>query len=69
MGRQGLVTRATDPTDARARLIVLTPLGRNAKKTLVPVVKKLVAAMEDSISDRDLETTRKTLQRLVENMS
>lgn len=67
LGRRGLISRASDPDDARARLIVLTPRGREARRTLVPVVKALVARFEDGISDQDLEVTRRTLRRLAEN--
>jgi len=68
MARHGLVSRAANPDDARTRLIVLTPKAREAKKVLVPVVRALVARLEDGVSERDLEITRKTLRRLVENM-
>ena len=67
LGRRGLISRASDPGDARTRLILLTPRGRAARQTLVPVVKALVARFEAGIPQRDLETTRRTLRRLAEN--
>jgi DNA-binding MarR family transcriptional regulator len=68
MQKSGLVTRAFDPDDGRTRLVVLTPKGRAAKAKLVPIVKELVAKLEEGIPERDLETTRRTLRRLVENV-
>lgn len=67
LGKRGLVTRVDDPDDGRTRLIVLTAKGRDARGKLVPVVKRLVARLEADVSERDLETTRRTLRRLVEN--
>ncbi|APR79586.1 Transcriptional regulator, MarR family protein [Minicystis rosea] len=66
MAKAGLVARAVDPNDARARLAVLTPRGRALKATLVPVVRDLVAGFEEDIPERDLEITRRTLRRIVE---
>ena len=68
MSKAGLVARAVDDGDARSRLVVLTPKGREAKKTLVPVVRKLVAELERDIPERDLEITRRTLRRIAERL-
>lgn len=68
MVERGLVQRALDPADRRTRLIVLTSQGRAASKVLVPVVRKLVERAEAGIPERDLETTRRTLRRLTENL-
>ncbi|MFT3769896.1 MAG: MarR family transcriptional regulator [Minicystis sp.] len=66
MARGGLVARAVDPNDGRTRLAVLTPKGRALQKTLVPVVRELVARFEEGIPEKDLEITRRTLKRIVE---
>jgi DNA-binding MarR family transcriptional regulator len=68
MERSGLVVRATDPDDARGRRIKLTPRAVKLQKTLVPVVKKLVAKMEQGVSVEDLELTMRTLERLTANL-
>lgn len=68
MAKAGLVARAVDDADARTRLIVLTPKGRDAKKTLLPLVRKLVAELERDIPERDLEITRRTLRRITERL-
>ena len=65
MSKAGLIARAVDDADARTRLIVLTPKGREAKKTLLPLVRRLVAELEGAIPERDLEVTRRTLRRIV----
>jgi MarR family transcriptional regulator, organic hydroperoxide resistance regulator len=68
MSKGGLVARAVEDGDARTRLVVLTPKGREAKKTLVPVVRKLVAELERDIPERELEITRRTLRRIAERL-
>ena len=68
MSKAGLIARAVDDADARTRLIVLTPKGREARKTLLPLVRKLVAELEGDIPERDLEITRRTLRRIVERV-
>ena len=68
MSKAGMVARAVDDKDARTRLIVLTPKGREAKKTLLPLVRKLVAEIEGDIPERDLEITRRTLRRIAERL-
>jgi DNA-binding MarR family transcriptional regulator len=69
MERSKLVVRATDPDDARGRRIKLTPRAVKLQKSLVPVVKKLVARMEEGVSEADLELTMRTLERLTANLS
>ena len=68
MSKSGLVARAVEDQDARTRLVVLTPKGREAKQTLVPVVRKLVSELEKDIPERDLEITRRTLRRIAERL-
>jgi DNA-binding MarR family transcriptional regulator len=68
MERAKLVTRVPDPKDARGRRVRLSAKARGLRQVLVPVVKKLVAKMEHGVSERDLEITRQTLQRLTENL-
>jgi len=68
MERAGLVARKPDPADARGRRVVLTAKARKLQGVLVPVVRELVAAMETGVSDKDLEVTRRTLERLTANL-
>jgi MarR family transcriptional regulator, organic hydroperoxide resistance regulator len=68
MAKSGLVERIVDEHDARSRLIRLTRAGRALQPKLVPLAKRLVAQLEAGISDHDLETTHRTLSRMLENL-
>jgi DNA-binding MarR family transcriptional regulator len=68
MERRGLVVRRSDPNDKRSRLIYLTPTAQGLKKLLVPVVRKLVTRALHGVSRQDLETTRRTLRTIFENL-
>jgi len=68
MERTGLVTRVLDEHDARGRRIKLTAKAKKLQQVLVPVVKKLVAGMEAEVSERDLEITKRTLEKLTSNL-
>lgn len=63
-----LVTRRPLPSDARARMVHLTHEGKALKPKLVPAARGLVKRMLAGISDDDLSTTRRTLQRMFENL-
>ena len=69
MERNGLVTREVDAGDARARVVLLTAEGRALRQPLTRVARALVARIEADIPERDLETTRRTLQRIFDNLS
>lgn len=69
MARRGLLRRAIDPDDARTRIVVLTDAGRSASRVLVPIVRELVARVEQGIPEKDLEITRRTLRRMAENLA
>ena len=68
MEKSGLVRREVDEQDARARLIKLTRAGKALQSQLVPVAKSLVARLERGIPEQDLETTHRTLSRMLENL-
>jgi len=68
MEKSGLVERTVDAQDARSRLVKLTRSGKGLQAKLVPVAKKLVARLEQGIAERDLETTHRTLGRMLENL-
>jgi MarR family transcriptional regulator, organic hydroperoxide resistance regulator len=65
---RGWVTRRESPSDARAKLVFLTREGKALKPRLVPVARALVTQMTAGISREDLVTTRRTLQRVFENL-
>lgn len=68
MQKGDLVTRVVDEQDARSRLVKLTKTGKALQAKLVPVAKKLVARLEQDISERDLETTHRTLAKMLQNL-
>jgi MarR family transcriptional regulator, organic hydroperoxide resistance regulator len=68
MQKGELVTRVVDQADARSRLVKLTKTGKALQAKLVPVAKRLVARLEHDISERDLETTHRTLGKMLENL-
>jgi DNA-binding MarR family transcriptional regulator len=68
MEKSGLVTRMADEADARTKLVKLTRAGKSLQAKLVPVAKQLVARLESGISEEDLETTHRTLSRMLENL-
>ncbi|MDF3066981.1 MAG: Transcriptional regulator, MarR family [Polyangiaceae bacterium] len=68
MERSGLINRQPDEADARTKLVKLTRAGKSLEPKLVPVAKQLVARLERGISESDLETTHRTLSRMLENL-
>lgn len=69
MEKSDLVTRVVDEHDARSRLVKLTRTGKSLQAKLVPVAKKLVARLEHGITERDLETTHRTLAHMLANLT
>jgi MarR family transcriptional regulator, organic hydroperoxide resistance regulator len=68
MEKSGLVERVVDAQDARSRLVKLTRRGRSLQERLVPVAKQLVERLEQGIAESDLETTHRTLSRMLANL-
>ena len=68
MQKADLVTRVIDERDARTRLVKLTKAGKALQAKLVPVAKRLVSRLEHDISESDLETTHRTLSKMLENL-
>jgi DNA-binding MarR family transcriptional regulator len=63
-----LVERRASKDDKRVRKIHLTAEGRRLEKVLVPAAKSIVETMLHGIDEKDLLTTRKTLQRIFLNL-
>jgi DNA-binding MarR family transcriptional regulator len=63
--RHGYVIRVADPADARARLIELTPLGRQALRVMRSNAVDLEKRWEEILGQQRLEELRKTLQTLL----
>jgi DNA-binding MarR family transcriptional regulator len=59
--RRGLLSRSTDPRDARARPLVLTAEGRRAAAAMQAAEQRTVGAWQDAASAADLEATARAL--------
>ena len=68
MERNGLLARAPAPDDGRGRIVRLTRAGRELRVPLTAAAKRTVKRLEHGISDADLETTRRTLNRIAGNL-
>lgn len=66
---RGLVQRRVSAEDARSRIVSLTREGRALQKKLVPVARGLVERMLAGVGDAELETTRRVLARMFQNLS
>ncbi len=67
--RLGLVERVPDPTDARARLLRLTPAGGEAVQRSRAGRRRRLAAQMDGWSAADLQQLGALLQRFNDQMS
>ena len=63
--RHGYVTRVTDPGDARARIIELTPRGRQALRVMRSNAVALEKRWADVLGPQRLGELRETLQVLL----
>ena len=60
--RRGLLSRGTDPTDARVRPLLLTDEGRRAAGTMHAAEQRMVAQWRDAATAPDLEATARALR-------
>lgn len=63
---RGYVTRVPDPADKRAKLVQLTAKGRKAIDAAYEVIGDIEAAVRKRMGKQDIETTRATLQAIIE---
>ncbi len=64
--RAGYVSRVPDPTDARARLALVTDLGRQLIELSLPVVREIESAWQAHLGAARTAELRRTLQSLRE---
>jgi len=67
--KQGIVTRETDETDRRNKLIYLTPKGRKLKTVMLP---HALAAMDEvlvNIPPEEVAICKKVLQRMYKRLT
>jgi DNA-binding MarR family transcriptional regulator len=66
---EGLVARAADPADARARLVTLTDAGRRACQTLEPHHASAVSAAFDSLTQSELAELARLIGKVTQRLS
>jgi DNA-binding MarR family transcriptional regulator len=64
--RAGYVSRVPDPTDARARLVVVTDLGRELVELSLPVVREIESAWQAHLGATRTRELRRILEALRE---
>src|SRR6476646_10267745 len=64
--RAGYVCRVPDPTDARARLVLVTDLGRQLVEPSLPVVREIEMAWQAHLGATRTAELRRTLEALRE---
>ncbi|OUS06857.1 hypothetical protein A9Q96_08835 [Rhodobacterales bacterium 52_120_T64] len=68
MVRKGLVVREADKDDRRRVRVNLTAKGQGMQATLVPLAGGVIEKSQRGISLNDLQTTRRVLRQMTENM-
>lgn len=69
MEASGLVRRETSAGDRRQRSIYLTDAAQAEVRTVEALTDKIRADVLDGIPDADLETTRRVICRMLENIA
>ena len=66
--RDGLISRASDPDDARAPLVGLTPRGWEVLERIEPVRRRWAERTDRVLSDQQWRTTLESLNRLAAHL-
>ena len=69
MEKLGLVTKRKEPGDRKRGHYHLTPKGTALRDVLVPLAEDVNAAAVEGVSKEDLETTRRTLLMMIDNLA
>lgn len=64
----GLIARQADPADARLMRLMLTRGGRTEVARVMRLRRQFLAEMVDGVSERDLRTAMKVLDRICVNL-
>lgn len=64
----GFTAREHDPDDRRVVRAYITPKGQRAFRRLLPILTDFIHRALKGISQRDFDTTRDVLQRIISNL-
>jgi DNA-binding MarR family transcriptional regulator len=67
--RAGLVTRVSDPKDARSNLVSLTSKGESIRESSIPVIKRVMAEITAGFTASDLDIVYRFLNVVIERCS
>ena len=67
--KRNLVVRTPDKVDRRQKLIYLTNKGKEFQQELLYIVEKTLNEAQQSIHAKDIDTCKKVLCRVYENLS
>lgn len=68
MEQLGYVTLERRPDNRKNIYVFLTPMGRKLKRTLVPLAEEVNAVALKGIAAADIETTRRALLMMIDNL-
>ncbi len=68
MERKNLVFRKISKTDKRIKLVYLTEFGKSEYKNALPVMQNIIQNLQKGLSQKEIENTIRTLQKLQENL-
>jgi len=66
--KHNIIVRITDEKDKRSKKIFLTQKGKDMKKKVSPMMSEVNAAAAQSVTKKDLETCKKVLIQVFENL-
>lgn len=67
--KSNLLTRQPHPSDARAKLLILTPEGRKLVEKIEPKLSRVMNKLTKGIDKRDLITYEAVLKKIIRNGS
>lgn len=69
MEKKGLVTRSSDPSDKRIKLVSITEEGKSSVKTAIPMLHEIIKKIQADIDLPDLQTTIEVLKKISKNIN
>ena len=66
--KKSLVVRTEDQLDHRVKRVVLTNSGKQLFFDVLPIMEKTREEVRENISDKDIDTFKSVLSRIIENL-